>query len=196
MPQDLDETKQHPPSQEVILWVANALDDRPKPSPAHRAIGMVLGISDFYDVALLELDKSLQLCDSSLERFKTLTEITDVEIRYSGDKRFEGESKEHVGKAYKAVNTALELRSELKEDDAKIEEDRHLLLQGIVSDRLKLLSRALGQRVKLGKLEEALSTIDQVRALVKYSIISSDDFNDIVRALEAKKQYDKIIFGR
>ena len=171
MPKDLDATNQDPPKQEVILWVANDFDDTPKLSSAQRAIGMVLGRFSFYDAALSELDKSLQLCDSTLERFMTLQEITSVELDYSEDEKFENESKEHVGKAYKAINAALALRPEMKEEDAKIEKDRLLLLQGILSDRLRLLSKALAKRavpeVKLGKLEEALSTIDEVRALVK-----------------------------
>src|SRR5271170_533874 len=120
MPKDLDATNQDPPKQDVILWIANALDDTPRQSSAHRAIGMVLGRSDFYDAALTELDKSLQLCDSILERFKTLQEIASVELDYAEDEKFKNDSEEHVGKAYKAISAALALRPEMKEDDAKI----------------------------------------------------------------------------
>jgi tetratricopeptide (TPR) repeat protein len=197
MPEDLDATNQDPPKQEVILWVANILDDTPRPPSAHRAIGMVLGRFDFYDAALSELDKSLQLCDSTLERFKTLQEITSVELNYSEDEKFKIDSNEHVAKAYEAISTALALRPDMKEDEAKIEKDRLLLLQGIVSDRLQLLSEALVERavleVKLGKLDEALSTIDEVRALVKDANMSSKEFNEIMKAFEKRNQYDKIM---
>jgi hypothetical protein len=158
---------------------------------------MVLRRFCYYDAALSELDKSLQLCDSTLERFKTLQQITTVEIRYSEDENFKDESKEHVSKAYEAICAALALRSEMKEDQAKVENDRLLLLQGILSDRLQILSGALTERaiieVKLGKLEEALNTVDEVRALVKDSNMSSKEFNEIMKAFENKDQYDKII---
>lgn len=158
---------------------------------------MVLGRFGFYDAALSGLDKSLQLCHSTLERFKTLQEIASVELNYSEDEKFKNDSKEHVTKAYEAISTALALRPEMKEDDANIEKDRLLLLQGILSDRLKLLSEALVERavleVKLGKLEDVLGTIDEVRALVKDSNMSSKEFNGIMKAFENKNQYGKIM---
>ena len=66
-----------------------------------------------------------------------------------------------------------------------------------MSDRLQLLSEALVERavleVKLGNLEEVLDTIDEVRALVKDSNMSSKEFNGIMKAFENKNQYDKIM---
>jgi hypothetical protein len=99
---------------------------------------MILGVFEFYDAALSELDMSLQLCDSSLDRFMTLQEITSVELEYSENEKFKSDSKDHVGKAYKAISKALALGPELKEDNAKFEKDRLLLTRGILSDRLQL----------------------------------------------------------
>lgn len=187
IPKLLDETKQNSYSEFAIMWVAYAFDDIPKTSSAYRAIGMALGAENFYEAALSELKKSMQSCGSNIERFKTLKIISHIELDFSEDLDFKDHSEEHLGKSYEAINSALLLRPEVRENDTSAEGKR-------LRDLLKtaLIKRAACE-VKLGKIDEALSSIDEARKINKDSNIGGDIINNITKAFEDKHEYEKII---
>jgi tetratricopeptide (TPR) repeat protein len=148
---------------------------------------MALDISDFYDAALTEYKKSLKSCDTNLERFETLRVISETELNFSKDEKFKDYSQEHLSKSYEAINAALSLRPKVKEGDKSAEGVR---LSHLLEDAL--IQRATCE-VKLGKIDEALSTIDEARAVNKNANIGIVAINDITRALEDKNEYEKII---
>jgi tetratricopeptide (TPR) repeat protein len=183
---DTDTDQEH--AEGDILKVSIAFPEIPKTSQALRAIGMVFYSFDNYSAALAQMDQSLEIATAITDRFDALFWIGDIQLNLS-EKANEEDQKDHVLKAYDAINASIALY-ESSDEVKKFAEtvDMKIVVQ------VNLTNRAICE-VKLGEIDKAIASMDEA-----YRVMGSDDralpgefVDDITASLEKAGDFEKLI---
>jgi tetratricopeptide (TPR) repeat protein len=171
-----------------ILKVSAAFPEIPKTSQALKAIGMVFYSFDNYSAALAQMDQSLEISTAITDRFDALFWIGDIQLNLS-EKADEEDQKDHVLKAYDAINASIALY-ESSDEVKKFAGTRDMK----IVIEVNLTNRAICE-IKLGEIDKAIASMDEA-----YAARGSDDrplqgqlVDEITASLEKADDFEKLI---
>ncbi len=147
--------------------MADVFENLEKDALAHRAIALKLEKHEFFDQAVDECEKSLQLSDSEVSSLDTLTVLARVYFF----------KKKSTKKAYATVTRALEHRPQ--EGNDQLTRDVALLI------REALIIKGDCER-ELGMYDEAIASYEEARTICPSEIIHGGVLNAIADCFDEK----------
>jgi tetratricopeptide (TPR) repeat protein len=156
---------------EEIMLVSDAFPDVEKDSDSHLQIGLALTNSSCYDAALTEMNQSLALAESELDRFRTLIGLAQV---YNGLNQFD--------RACETLNSALAI------DHGKLPEE----LRGLVATEIKQAFITMAEsRGSLGDTRGAVEAYRKAREAQTDE--PTELLDEIIEILDDTKDYRGVI---
>jgi tetratricopeptide (TPR) repeat protein len=175
-------------AEDDILKVSIAFPEIPKTSQALQAIGMVFYSLQNHSAALAQMNQSLEIATAIIDRFHTLAWVGDIQLKLS-EKAEEEEQKDHVQKAYDAINASIALyeSSDEVKKFARTEDMKVVVLYNL-TDRARC-------EIKLGEIDKAIASMDEAYAVIgNTDAILEDQFiDDITASLEKAGDFEKLI---
>jgi tetratricopeptide (TPR) repeat protein len=183
---DTDTDQEH--AEGDILKVSIAFPEIPKTSQVLKAIGMVFYNFQNYSAALAQMNQSLEIATAITDRFHALFWIGVIQLNLS-EKVDEEEQKDHVQKAYDAINASIALyeSSDKVKKFAGTEDMKAVIL-------FNLTNRARCE-IKLGEIDKAIASMDEAYAVIGNVNAGLEDqvIDDITASLEKAGDFEKLI---
>jgi tetratricopeptide (TPR) repeat protein len=183
---DTDADQEH--AEGDILKVSIAFPEIPKTSQVLKAIGMVFYNFQNYSAALAQMNQSLEIATAITDRFHALFWIGVIQLDLS-EKVDEEEQKDHVQKAYDAINASIALYE--SSDEVKKfagTEDMKVVILFNLTNRARC-------EIKLGEIDKAIASMDEAYAVIGNVDAGLEEqfIDNITASLEKTGDFEKLI---